>query len=173
MPGNRPSDGYYLNQSFLVTGPDGIGNRLLRECADSLAIPLTDIYNKSMNDMVFPTEWKLSHISPVYKKSLRHDKVNYRPVSLLACMSKPMERIVYNVMYNFFKSLGLLNARNSGFKEKDSTINQLIHLCNNIYKGLDETKDVWFSWTFLKHLTRCITLPYYINCNAWELVAIF
>ena len=57
-------------------------------------------------------------------------------------MSKPMERIVYNVMYNFFKSLGLLNARNSGFKEKDSTINQLIHLCNNIYKGLDETKDV-------------------------------
>ncbi len=125
-----------------ATGPDGIGNRLLKECADSLAIPLTDIYNKSMNDMIFPSEWKLSHISPVYKKSFRHDKVNYRPVSLLACMSKPMECIVYNVMYNFFKSLGLLNARNSGFKEKDSTINQLIDLCNNIYKGLDEIKDV-------------------------------
>ncbi len=125
-----------------ATGPDGIGNRLLKECADSLAIPLTDIYNKSMNDMIFPSEWKLSHISPVYKKSFRHNKVNYRPVSLLACMSKPMECIVYNVMYNFFKSLGLLNARNSGFKEKDSTINQLIHLCNNIYKGLDEARDV-------------------------------
>ena len=46
-----------------ATGPDGIGNRLLKECADSLAIPLTDIYNKSMNDMIFPTEWKLSHIT--------------------------------------------------------------------------------------------------------------
>ena len=57
-------------------------------------------------------------------------------------MSKPMERIVYNVMYSFFKSLGLLSTRNSGFKEKDSTINQLIHLCHNIYQGLDDHKDV-------------------------------
>ncbi len=45
-----------------ATGPDGIGNRLLKECANTLAIPLTDIYNKSMNDMVFPDDWKLSHI---------------------------------------------------------------------------------------------------------------
>ncbi len=125
-----------------ATGPDGIGNRLLKECADTLAVPLTDIYNKSMNDTVFPDDWKLSHISPVYKKAFRHIKENYRPVSLLACMSKPMERIVYNAMYNFFKSLGLLSTRNSGFKERDSTINQLIHLCHNIYQGLDSSKDV-------------------------------
>ena len=115
-----------------ATGPDGIGNRLLKECADTLAVPLTDIYNKSMNDMIFPEDWKLSH-SPVYKKAFRHIKENYRPVSLLAYMSKPMERIVYNVMYSFFKSLGLLSTRNSGFKERDSTINQLIHLCHYIY----------------------------------------
>ncbi len=125
-----------------ATGPDGIGNRVLKECANTLAVPLTDIYNKSMNDMVFPDDWKLSHISPVYKKAFRHIKENYRPVSLLACMSKPMERIIYNSMYAFFKSLGLLTTRNSGFKERDSTINQLIHLCHNIYQGLDNSKDV-------------------------------
>ncbi len=34
-------------------------------CADTFAIPLTDIYNKSMNDMIFSDDWKLSHISPV------------------------------------------------------------------------------------------------------------
>ena len=45
-------------------------------------------------------------------------------------------------MYEFFKANGLLTKRNSGFKEKDSTINQLIHLCDNIYKGLDESNDV-------------------------------
>ncbi len=124
-----------------ATGPDGIGNRLLKECADTLAVPLTDIYNKSMNDMIFPDDWKLSHISPVYKKAFRHIKENYRPVSLLACMSKPMERIIYNSMYNFFKSLGLLSTRNSGFKEKDSTINQLIHLCHN-YRPRSEGDNV-------------------------------
>ncbi len=45
-------------------------------------------------------------------------------------------------MYEFFKKNGLLTKRNSGFKENDSTINQLIHLCDNIYKGLDESNDV-------------------------------
>ncbi len=53
-----------------------------------------------------------------------------------------MERVVFNTMYAFFKKHGLLTERNSGFKENDSTINQLIHICNNIYKGLDLSKDV-------------------------------
>ena len=95
-----------------------------------------------MNDGVFPTVWKLSNISPVFKKALRCLKENYRPVSLLSCISKVMERAVYNVVYKYFKTHGLLSERNSGFKENDSTINQLIHLCNNIYKGLDKSKDM-------------------------------
>ncbi len=131
----------HLNVSK-ATGPDGIGNKLLRECADSLAIPLTDLFNKSMSDGIFPDTWKLSHISPVYKKAFRYLKENYRPVSLLSCISKVMERIVYNALYSFLKKFGLLTERNSGFKEKDSTVNQLIHLCNRIYKGLDDSKDI-------------------------------
>ena len=78
-----------------ATGPDGIGNKVLKDCADSLAIPLTDLFNKSMNDGIFPDSWKISHISPVYKKAFRYLKENYRPVSLLSCISKIMERIVY------------------------------------------------------------------------------
>ncbi len=69
-------------------------------------------------------------------------KENYRPVSLLSCISKVMERVVYNSLYKYLKRHGLLSERNSGFKENDCTINQLIHLCNNIYKGLDKSKDV-------------------------------
>ena len=42
----------------------------------------------------------------------------------------------------FLKRNGLLTERSSGFKKTDSTVNQLIHLCNNIYKGLDSSKDV-------------------------------
>ncbi len=84
----------------------------------------------------------MSNVSPVYKKAFRYLKENYRPVSLLSCVSKIMERIVYNALYNFFKVNGLLSERNSGFKEKDSTINQLVHLCHQIYQGLDSAKDI-------------------------------
>ncbi len=97
-----------------ANGPDGISNRVLKECSDSLAIPLTDLFNKSMDEGVFPSLWKMSNVSPVYKKAFRYLKENYRPVSLLSCMSKIMERIVYNALYNFFKVNGLLSERNSG-----------------------------------------------------------
>ncbi len=125
-----------------ASGPDKISYRFLKECALTLARPFCLLFQRSMNDGIFPTKWKLSHISPVFKKAEKFLRENYRPVSLLSCISKVMERVVYNVMYKFFKKNGLLTERNSGFKENDSTINQLIHLCNNIYKGLDHSKDV-------------------------------
>ncbi len=125
-----------------ASGPDQISYRLLKECAQSLAEPLCRLFDKSFLDGVFPSKWKISNISPVFKKALRHLKENYRPVSLLSCLSKIMERVVFNAMYQYFKLHGLLTERNSGFKERDSTINQLIHLCHNIYNGLDNSRDV-------------------------------
>ncbi len=125
-----------------ASGPDLIGYRFLKECADSLSEPLCKLFTKSMSMSVFPSKWKESFISPVYKKAAKYIKDNYRPVSLLCCISKVMERVVYNSMYEFFKNHGILTPRNSGFKDKDSTINQLIHLCDNIYHGLDDSKDV-------------------------------
>ncbi len=95
-----------------------------------------------MNLSYFPDKWKESNLSPVYKKSLKHCKSNYRPISLLCCVSKIMGRIVFNGLYKFFKDNNILTDRNSGFKERDSTINQLIHLCDNIYHGLDKSRDI-------------------------------
>ncbi len=115
-----------------ASAPDNISQRFLKECALSLVRPFARLFQRSMNDGIFPAFWKLSHISPVFKKALRSLKENYRPVSLLSCISKVMERVVYNTLYKYFKAHGLLSERNSGFKENDSTINQLIHLCNNI-----------------------------------------
>ena len=45
-------------------------------------------------------------------------------------------------MYEYLVGKGLLTGRNSGFKKLDSTINQLINIVNNIYKGIDNRNDV-------------------------------
>ncbi len=111
-----------------ASGPDKISYRFLKECAHSLARPFCLLFQKSMNDGFFPTLSKLSHISPVFKKAEKHLRENYRPVSLLSCISKVMERVVFNTLYGYLKKHGLLTERNSGFKENDSTINQLIHI---------------------------------------------
>jgi hypothetical protein len=44
-------------------------------------------------------------------------------------------------MYKYLSENRLLTAKNSGFKENDSTINQLIYIVHNIYKNLESKKD--------------------------------
>ena len=55
---------------------------------------------------------------------------------------KVLEKFVYNHLYNYCSNMGLLSTRNSGFKKKDGTVNQLLHLIDKIYKGLDDEKEI-------------------------------
>ena len=41
-----------------ASGPDRIGNRILKECAESLCVPLSNLFNKSLNNGFFPSNWK-------------------------------------------------------------------------------------------------------------------
>jgi len=122
-------------------GPDLISNKILKECAMSLSQPLADLFNKSFNQGEFPQPWKHANVTPVYKKGDRQSKTNYRPISLLSNMSKVMERIVFNRLFEHCTKHNLLTEKNSGFKPFDSTINRLIHLTHQIYNALDAKQD--------------------------------
>ena len=54
------------------------------------------MYNQNIKNSTFPNELENADISPIYKKKHRHDKSNYRPVSILPFLSKPfVECILY------------------------------------------------------------------------------
>ena len=78
-----------------ATGPDGIGNWVLKHCSNTLCKSFTISFNKSLADGVFPRTGKLANVSPVYKKGSKSGKVNYRPISLLSNMSKVHDNIVF------------------------------------------------------------------------------
>ena len=61
-------------------GPDNIHSALLRNCARTVALPLTIIYQKSFSEVTLPDDWKTTVI-PIFKKGNKHDS-NYRPVRL-------------------------------------------------------------------------------------------
>ena len=123
------------------TGPDGIGNWVLKTCSHTLAKPLTTLFNKLLENGNFPKEWKTASVCPVYKKGNKSEVGNYRPISLLCNMSKVLEKIVYKKLYEYLMEHNLLIEHNSGFKKNDSTINQLLKLIHQIYTDLNEGKD--------------------------------
>ena len=125
-------------------GPDGISNRLLKQTAAAIAKPLSIIFNLSLSSSKFPTDWKKANVSPIYKKNDRQNDSNYRPISLLSCIGKVLERIVFIRLYEFCMRHNLLTWRNSGYKHKDSTINQLIYISHHIYDALTKGLDVCF-----------------------------
>ncbi len=125
-----------------ASGPDLISPRLLREGARELSVPLSNYFNKLISNSVFPSPWKLANVTPIFKKSDPTDPQNYRPISLLSCIGKLMERCVHKYLYNFLITNNKLTPFQSGFIKGDSTVNQLTYIYNDICKALDEGKEV-------------------------------
>ena len=115
---------------------------MLRETAEVMAEPLSKLFNKLMGSRHFPSLWKQANVSPIFKKGDRQLKENYRPISLLSCVGKIMERVIYNELYEYCIVNNLLTSKNSGFKKNDSTVNRLLDLTTKIYQSLGDGSDV-------------------------------
>ena len=130
----------HLNVSKAV-GPDKISNRILKECAISLSEPLARLFNLSLAQGVFPSCWKIANVIPIFKKESKNNASNYRPISLLSSLSKVLEKAVHYHLYTYLNDHSLLTVKNSGFKQKDSTVNQLLSIVHKLYSGLDNKEN--------------------------------
>ena len=107
-----------------ATGPDAIGNILMKNVAVAIYPSLVKLFNYSLHKQHFPSAWKLANVCPVFKKGDNKISENYRPISLLSNTSKVFEKVVHDRLYNYLTNHNLLIPNNSGFKHGDSTINQ-------------------------------------------------
>lgn len=125
-----------------ATGPDGISNRVLKEVSVPLAQPLSELLNFCLSLGSFPQMWKIAQVVPIFKKGDSFLCNNYRPISLLPCISKVFERLLFNHIFDFLKTNSLLNLNQSGFIPGDSTINQLMCICNRIASEFEAGNEV-------------------------------
>ena len=125
-----------------ATGPDGISPRLLK-IADLAIVPsLTKLINCSLMNKKVPELWKKANVIPLHKKNIKEDVNNYRPVSILSTVSKIIEKVIFKKVYNFLHTNRLLTDNQSGFRPKDSTINQLAYLYHTFSEALDKKKEI-------------------------------
>ena len=74
-----------------ASGLDNISPRLLKDSTNVIAQPLTRILNASLIQVVVPSDWKCSMVTPLFKKGDAADMDNYRPISVLSVVSKVLE----------------------------------------------------------------------------------
>ena len=58
-------------------GPDKISPAVLHSMADILCVPLASIFNKCQEEGVVPGDWKLSNVTPIFKKGSKSAPGNY------------------------------------------------------------------------------------------------
>ena len=59
------------------------------------------IFNASLETGIFPDMWKLVYITQIYKSSQKSDLSNYRPISVLSVLSRLLEKLAHDQLYNF------------------------------------------------------------------------
>ena len=100
--------------------------------------PLNIIFNKSLEEGVFPKEMKKADTVPLYKSKDKDDKNNYRPISLLLTVSKLLEKIMYNRKYNFKTKYNQIYNSQYGFRTGHSCQDAIAELIGEIARNLDE-----------------------------------
>jgi hypothetical protein len=104
-------------------GYDEIPIKVLKWCAPFISSPMTYIFNKSIQKGTFPSRLKYSTIIPNYKSGDKLDMSNFRPISILICISKILEKIIYNRIYSHITINNILTKDQFGFRNNMSTDN--------------------------------------------------
>ena len=122
-------------------GKDGITNEMIGHLGKTAKQKLLMIYNQSWKTGEFPHTWKEAIIIPIVKKGKnKQSKTSYRPISLLSCLGKTMERMVNKRLQFHLETNGLINQTQSGFRKHHSTEDQIAYLTQEIENGFQEKK---------------------------------
>ena len=120
-----------------ATGVDKISSKIIKIASPAIADSLTHIFSQAVTLSSFPDEWKTARAVPLYKNGQRNLAGNYRPISVLPVISKIMEKILYDQLYNYLSNFNLLSDNQFGFRKFHSTATALLDCTNDWYTNLD------------------------------------
>ena len=126
-----------------AVGHDGIHNRCLKNGTKLLFQHLVKIYNSSLSIGFIPEAWKLGHVILLPKPGKKpHEVQSYRPITLLSCLGKLIERIIKHRFTLFAESHNLLPNNQAGFRKGRCTYDNLLHLTHDLSSNLHQSRKV-------------------------------
>jgi Reverse transcriptase (RNA-dependent DNA polymerase) len=125
--------------STKAIGCDNISSTILKLSKHILSL-FTEIINISLNKGIFPQNWKKAHILPIPKIINPIEYADFRPISILPCASKLIEKVVHQQLSNYLNENNLFSNEQSGFRKLHSTTTLLLNITSDVYEAMDNDK---------------------------------
>ena len=119
------------------TGPDEFHPRFLNETAEFIALPVTILFNKSLNEGTIPQEWKLANVTFIHKSGDKTAASNYRPISITSILCRMLECIIKTVIMDHCNINNIFSDSQYGFRQRRGCILQLLKVFDDWSKFID------------------------------------
>ena len=113
---------------------------MLRAALPTILLSLLDTYNTSIITATLPSAFKKTKATALYKKDSPTDRSNYRSISVLPILSKPLERHVSATYQKQFLKYNLLYQNQSAYRPNYSCETALINITDRWLKEMDNGK---------------------------------
>lgn len=101
-------------------GLDGITSRMIKQNVGIFGLLLQHLINEIFRTGHYPARFKIAKLRPIHKSGNLTDLVNYRPISLLSCFNKVVEKIIAKRMWAHLDKNDILLSRQFGFRKGKS-----------------------------------------------------
>ena len=133
-------DAFFSLKVNKSSGYDDINFNVINHSFQYISKPLMHIFQLSLSQGIFPDSLKIAKISPIFKTGETTNLSNYRPISVLPCFSKILEKIMYNKLYKYFTEHNILYSKQFGFQRNNSTEHAIIQLYDQICESFEQNK---------------------------------
>ena len=135
-------------------GYDTIPPKIIKDSIKIVSLPLTELFNISVEESFFPIDLKYANVAPVFKKDDSTNKKNYRPISILPSISKIYERILFQQISSYVSSI--LSPYLCGFRKGYNAQHALLRLKNKLNICLDNKENIGIFMMDLSKAFDCI-----------------
>ncbi|KAM4787236.1 triadin isoform 4-T4 [Cyanocitta cristata] len=119
-------------------GPDKIQPWVLKELAEKVAMPLSNVFEKSWQSGGVPTDWKRGNIIPIFKKGDKEEPGKDRSVSVTSVSGKIMEQLLLENMLRHVEHNEVIGNSQHGITKVKSCLTNFLASYHRVTAVVDE-----------------------------------
>ena len=121
-------------------GLDDVPVKVLKMVHHKVSIYLSKLFNLCLLSGDYPEIFKISRITPVFKKGSREMIENYRPIAIVLNLSKVFDNLIFTRIQSFFSKFNLLSENQYGFRKGKNTELAIMKLTSEILPAVSQNK---------------------------------